>query len=926
MQPSSVVLVCLALHVLCLTQARRISIEEGYGLRSGATLPPEMDDPLVFKDGKLLFDDEFDDDQYEMYENMIAHKRAAAPATELTRLNQTTFDNKTTQLSRCVAIVQVSRDIGDKAFLCASYSRLTTVEKVALKLPTDDLCLPDSVRYASRLGRDWEFSVAHELWQVDRDAAAHVIAKESIASMCPLSVGPVAWPEQCVRAISWETRQGRKLSRVYEEFCADEKGITMAHKNLITVVGKLPQKPIFRACLQKVSDIIDLPKDAFESEVLPLAQKLVHKFCNVDQSEKVTPGCASVEDVHHRSCANFLLAKYSSLERVVSKTWGTQRNWCKQDGSDFGSGVEAGYIRFQDDLHMANKYMDLKEHALPKECTDDVSVFMQSALAAFKCACPRRHRQVPFSVADPLLLPCVGLEGESSMVKLKTGQKPVLELEARSVCNNNYPLFQITGDMGDMSKSMELITGPVPGTSEFLADMYRLYETVFNIIMKLSMKGVELLSDANAGLNRKTQGRHDVQPIAVLDAEFIGMWKNAIPDLWQSFSADGLQKHLDRKEDLLHWLVSKTVAVNGVGYPRPARDYPVLLAAQGQSNSRLKVDIQATFELPLDFGRNWMTVVQPFFLGTHYQDYAKRLVKSIHTVAMVLAEELVAQQPELLPLLAGATSKSEGILKSMLHFMAHFALAQASDDELLGDHNDQQIDVKVMSCAVSRKNDLYLNPRFGLNDLSEELDITLKNEGMHRLRPCLERALASISNRDEAWPQFSRKLAERLNVEGTTPELCVEQTDTTGCAEYLGLDRRPSSNVGPNKHYVVNPDRYFTRVLLAIQQTLDLASKGRKGRNHIRGCGHDIPPVFRQHGGRKFARFEDRGHGRIAVLLKPEVPPTKVTPKLQVPGQEQQAKWKSARSDLGNRHGFDPYNIVETTLVHPAMEAFADGS
>jgi len=496
------------------------------------------------------------------------------------------------------------------------------------------------------------------------------------------------------------------------------------------------------------------------------------------------------------------------------------------------------------------------------------------------------------------------------------------------VCNDNYPLFQMTGDMGDVTKSMELITGPVPGTAELMADMQRLYQAVFNIIMKLN-KGsvsVKLLSDANAGLNLGIR-----EAVAVLNMTFLDHWNEAVPKLWRSFSMGGLRKHLGGPEALQHWLVSESVAVNGMGYPRPAHDYPVLI--RHKTDGKVSVDIQATFEIPLDFGRNWMTQVQPLFLGTRYQDYAKRLGRSIHTVAMVLTEALVAQQPELLPLLEGDTSKSEGILKSILHFIAHFALAQASDDELLANHKDDQIDVKVMSCAVSRKNDLYLNPRFGLNDLSEEFDVELKKEQMNNLRPFLEKALACISNRDEAWPQLSEKLVERLM--GTsphqTPELCVQQTDTTGCIMFIGLNKQPSSYLLANEHYVVNPKRYFTRVLLAIQQTLDLASKGEKGRKYIRGCGHHIPPVFRQYGGRKFARFGDRGHGRIATLLKPEVKQVKLMHglnsfELQIPGKEQKAKWKSAKSDLGNRGLFDPYEIIEATLVQPAMAASADGS
>jgi len=294
---------------------------------------------------------------------------------------------------------------------------------------------------------------------------------------------------------------------------------------------------------------------------------------------------------------------------------------------------------------------------------------------------------------------------------------------------------------------------------------------------------------------------------------------------------------------------------------------------------------------------------------------------------VVLTKALVVQQPELFPLLEGATSTG-GILMSMVYFMAHFALAQASDDELLGNHDDQQIDVKVMSCAVSRKNDLYLNPRFGLNDLSEELDIALENENMTKLRPFFEKALAGISNSDEAWPQLSGKLVERLMVEGTTPELCVQQTGTSGCELYLGLTSQPSSYVFPKNNYIVSRQRYFTRVLLAVQQTLDLASKGKQNRKYIHGCGHHIPPVFRHHGGHKFARFEDRGHGRIATLLTPEVTrmPRSNRFELQVPGQKQQAKWKSAKSDLGNKRVFHPTEIVEDTLAKPAMTAFADNS
>jgi len=164
-----------------------------------------------------------------------------------------------------------------------------------------------------------------------------------------------------------------------------------------------------------------------------------------------------------------------------------------------------------------------------------------------------------------------------------------------------------------VSKSMELITGPVPGTAELLADMNLLYQGVFNIIMKLTMNGVsvELLSDTNASLNPWI--RNGVQPVAVLDETFLDHWKKAVPDLWMSFSTNGLQKHLGRPEALQHWLVSKSVAVNGVGYPRAAQDYPVLITFD--SNAKAKVDIQATFEIPLDFGRNWMTAVQPLFFG-----------------------------------------------------------------------------------------------------------------------------------------------------------------------------------------------------------------------------------------------------------------------------------------------------------------------
>jgi len=319
-----------------------------------------------------------------------------------------------------------------------------------------------------------------------------------------------------------------------------------------------------------------------------------------------------------------------------------------------------------------------------------------------------------------------------------------------------------------------------------------------------------------------------------------------------------------------------------------------------------------------------MTAVKPLFLGINHQDYSKRLAESIHTVATVLSKALVAQQPELSPLLEGAAFKSGGILMSMIHFMAHFALAQASDDELLANHDDDQIDVKVMSCAVSRKNDLYLNPRFGLNDLSEELDIALNKENMTTLRPFLDKALAGISSGDEAWPQLSEKLVNQLMVEGATPELCSVQAETTGCAQYLGLNRQRSSHVPENAHYVRNRDRYFTRVLSALQQTLVLASKGEQGRTYVRGCGHYIPPVFRQHDGHKFARFEDRGAGRIATLLQPQVSSAHHSFELQVPGRQQQAKWMSAKSDLGSRRIFDPYEIIEATLAKPAMASFAE--
>eukprot|EP00419_Tripos_fusus_P076016 CAMPEP_0172886338 /NCGR_PEP_ID=MMETSP1075-20121228/130701_1 /TAXON_ID=2916 /ORGANISM="Ceratium fusus, Strain PA161109" /LENGTH=79 /DNA_ID=CAMNT_0013739817 /DNA_START=30 /DNA_END=265 /DNA_ORIENTATION=- len=77
-QSSSVVLVRLALNALYLTRAMRISVEQADGLWRGVRLPPDMDDPFIFKGGELVFSTDFDDDEYDMYEDWLDQRKATA--------------------------------------------------------------------------------------------------------------------------------------------------------------------------------------------------------------------------------------------------------------------------------------------------------------------------------------------------------------------------------------------------------------------------------------------------------------------------------------------------------------------------------------------------------------------------------------------------------------------------------------------------------------------------------------------------------------------------------------------------------------------------------------------------------------------------------------------------------------------------------
>mmetsp|Transcript_149094 Transcript_149094/g.387722 ORF Transcript_149094/g.387722 Transcript_149094/m.387722 type:complete len:632 (+) Transcript_149094:65-1960(+) len=490
---------------------------------------------------------------------------------------------------------------------------------------------------------------------------------------------------------------------------------------------------------------------------------------------------------------------------------------------------------------------------------------------------------------DPLLLPCVGLEGETSTIQMKTKQKPILELEVRSLCMPNYPLFQITGDMGDDWRTMELITGPVPAAADLLEDMHLLYQTVFDLLVVMSEQTDPVLVSAD---------EDSEPPQAVVGADFQRAWSHIVPRLFAAFSEKGLRAHIPSPDAMEKWIPSTTAT----GKRRIKSDFPVIM--HGSSRKQSSIGLQATFEVPLDFGRHWHALMRPLFIGTWHRDFTARLAGAIHIVANSIGEALVSDQEPLKELMAGGASHSEGITASILHFLGHFALEQAADDQLAAHHDDDHIDAAAMSCDVARKNDMILNPRFDLKGLLRELDVALaaeqdateyesssdeeerltvqafwdpdqtgtvsrhheKSRGAHRfsgLRGLLIEALGSLS-RAESKPARLLKdlLSSRLTLPGASAEICVKQSGLTGCMHWVGVDEEPSSRMPRQRCgskvasgepcYEQNAERYLRRVLEAVRQTAELASDDRR-RDFLHGCGHPISPTFRSHRGRKFA-------------------------------------------------------------------------
>mmetsp|Transcript_233 Transcript_233/g.545 ORF Transcript_233/g.545 Transcript_233/m.545 type:complete len:705 (+) Transcript_233:68-2182(+) len=558
---------------------------------------------------------------------------------------------------------------------------------------------------------------------------------------------------------------------------------------------------------------------------------------------------------------------------------------------------------------------------------------------------------------DPLLLPCIGLEGETSTVQMKTKQKPILELEVRSLCMPNYPLFQITGDMGDDWRTMELITGPVPAVPELLEDMHLLYQTVFDLIMVMN-------EQQHPDVVLVSADEEFEPPEAVVGADFQRAWSNLVPRLFAAFSEKGLRAHIRSSDVLENWIPSTTAT----GKHRSKSDFPVIMHGAEASRRQSSIGLQATFEVPLDFGRHWHALMRPLFIGTWHRDWTARLAGAIHIVANSIGEALASDQQPLRELMAGGASHSEGIMASILHFLAHFALEQAADDQLAAHHDDDHIDVAAMSCDVARKNDMILNPRFDLKGLLYELDIALASEqdtaeydsssdeeerltnqaawepnfagtktahrsmsrGAHKfagLRTLLIKAFGSLSETSSKPAQLLRDLlSSRLTLPGASAEICVRQSGLTGCMHWVGVDQEPSSRM-PTKHcgpdvasrepcYELNVERYLRRVLEAVRQTLELASDDRR-RNYLHGCGHPISPTFRSHRGRKFARFEDRGTGRVATLLQPKV----VKNRFEMPNEEDRSQWHQDE-DLSSIGHFHPFELAAGTILRPTFSAY----
>merc|ERR1712048_905193 len=158
-----------------------------------------------------------------------------------------------------------------------------------------------------------------------------------------------------------------------------------------------------------------------------------------------------------------------------------------------------------------------------------------------------------------------------------------------------------------------------------------------------------------------------------------------------------------------------------------------------------------------------------------------------------------------------------------------------------------------------------------------------KQEGnITHLRSLLLETFAVLGQKEsEPWANLRSSLAFRLTQPGVANEICVLQTGILGCSRWIGVGATPTSRI-PQRNcdrasaslripcYEQNAERYLRRVLEAVRQTLELA--GDEGRmNEIHGCGQPISPMFRSQRGRKFARFEDRGTGRVASFLAPNV-------------------------------------------------------
>merc|ERR550514_962289 len=249
--------------------------------------------------------------------------------------------------------------------------------------------------------------------------------------------------------------------------------------------------------------------------------------------------------------------------------------------------------------------------------------------------------------------PCVGLEGEDSAVRLRTMQKPVLELRARSLCNPDYPLLQITGDMGAGAwRTLELITGPVPASAALLKDIHLLYQATFDLLFEqpkddkvaLVVKKVEgeEKEDEEEEEDEKEEGR--VAP------GFKARREKLLPGLVKSFTEDGLGRLLrsgDAKQHMasLRWRMSRTAT----GRARTPKDYPVLVHGPWRiSGVRLRdfqIGLQATFEVPLECGKVWETSMRPLYLGRHWPDFHERLSGTIHELAVTIGNALQIAQP-----------------------------------------------------------------------------------------------------------------------------------------------------------------------------------------------------------------------------------------------------------------------------------------